>query len=95
MTYSLTFLEQALKEWKKLPPLIQGQFKKKLAERLENPHVPGASLRGMPDCYKIKLRTMGYRLVYRVENNRLVVQVIAVGKRDKNAVYNKAHSRLS
>lgn len=94
MTYNLTFLEQALKEWKKLPPNIQSQFKKKLAERLENPHVPASALHNMPDCYKIKLKSAGYRLVYRVFNNRLVVQVVAVGKRDKLAVYNKAHERL-
>ena len=44
MSYSLKFLPQALKEWKKLAPPIQIQFKKKLAERLENPYVPSAKL---------------------------------------------------
>lgn len=90
MTYSLTFLEEALKEWRKLPPPLQTQFKKKLAERLEHPHVPHDKLRGMTDCYKIKLRAAGYRLVYRVIDDRLAVQVITVGKRDKNTVYKKA-----
>jgi mRNA-degrading endonuclease RelE of RelBE toxin-antitoxin system len=44
-------------------------FKKKLEERLANPRVPSAALHRMPDCYKIKLRTSGYRLVYRVEDD--------------------------
>jgi mRNA interferase RelE/StbE len=47
------------------------------------------------DCYKIKLRAAGYRLVYRVIKQRLVVQVIAVGKRDKNEVYRTMMKRLS
>ena len=95
MSYSLTFLESALKEWKKLAPPIQQQFKKKLAERLDNPHVPSARLSGVEHCYKIKLHALGYRLVYKVFDARLVVQVIAVGKRDKSDVYKKMAARLA
>lgn len=87
MTYSLKFLTIAQKEWRKLAPSIQAQFKKKLKERLQNPHVPSAKLRGYDAVYKIKLRTLGYRLVYEVVDNELVVYVLAVGKRDKSAVY--------
>ena len=39
MSYDLKFLPSALKEWKKLDSTIREQFKKKLLERLENPHV--------------------------------------------------------
>ena len=49
----------------------------------------------MPDCYKIKLRQAGYRLVYRVDDDTVFVTVIAVGKRDKNGVYDTANIRLS
>lgn len=94
MTYSLTFLEPALKEWHKLAPPIREQFKKKLAERLETPHIPSARLSGVENCYKIKLHAVGYRLVYKVIDKRLVVQVIAVGKRDKSDVYKKMMERL-
>jgi mRNA interferase RelE/StbE len=48
----------------------------------------------MPDCFKIKLRTAGCRLVYRVEDQRITVVVIGVGKREGGAVYDKAQSRL-
>jgi mRNA interferase RelE/StbE len=48
----------------------------------------------MADCYKIKLRSAGYRLVYQIVEDRLVVIVIAVGKRERNAVYAIAKSRL-
>lgn len=46
------------------------------------------------DCYKIKLRGIGYRLVYQVRDNELIVVVIAVGKRDKELVYKIALNRL-
>ena len=87
MTYELEFLPSALKEWKKLGATLQVQFKAKLKERLETPHVAGDKLRGMPDHYKIKLRSAGYRLVYRVEDRRITVVVVAVGKRERSEVY--------
>lgn len=94
MTYSLEFKKSALKEWNKLGSTIKEQFKKKLAERLENPHMPSASLVGAPNIYKIKLRQLGYRLVYSVEDKTITVTVIAVGKRNRNEVYDLALSRL-
>ncbi|KQS04251.1 addiction module toxin RelE [Sphingomonas sp. Leaf357] len=92
--YELEFLASALKEWKKLAPNIRDQFAARLKERLNDPHVQSARLSGMPDCYKIKLRAAGYRLVYRVEDDVLIVVVVAVGKRDRNAVYKIAAGRL-
>ena len=94
MTYKLEFKKSALKEWEKLGHTVKDQFKKKLKERLENPHVPSAALSGMKDAYKIKLRQLGYRLVYTVEDKTITVTVIAVGKRDRNEIYDIALSRL-
>ena len=93
-SYKLRFHELALAEWQKLDGSVREPFKKKLAERLENPRVPSAALAGMPDCYKIKLRTLGYRLVYRVEDDIVFVTVVAIGRRDKNQVYRLAENRL-
>lgn len=93
MNYSLAFAESALEEWRKLAPPIRDQFKKKLAGRLEQPRVPSATLHNLPDCYKIKLRSVGYRLVYQVNDEIVVVTAIAVGKRDKQAVYGAAAKR--
>ncbi len=93
MSYRLKFLPSAIKEWKKLAPPIQKQFKKKLTERLETPHNPASQLRGFKNVYKIKLRSVGYRLVYEVNDVEIVVCVIAVGKRDRGLVYAKAEER--
>ncbi|NWL80627.1 type II toxin-antitoxin system mRNA interferase toxin, RelE/StbE family [Pseudomonas taiwanensis] len=94
MTYELEFLPSALKEWRKLGDTVREQFKKKLKERLQRPRIQGDALHGMPDCFKIKLRSAGYRLVYRVEDQRITVVVIGVGKREGGAVYDKAKGRL-
>jgi mRNA interferase RelE/StbE len=94
MTYKLRFHELALIEWNKLDGSIKSQFKKKLAERLEQPRVTSSVLSGMKDCYKIKLRQLGYRIVYRVDEDIVSVTVIAAGKRDKVKVYQDAEKRI-
>ena len=95
MTYRLHFVAPAEKEWRKLGATIREQFKKKLAQRLEIPRVAADALHGMPDHYKIKLRAVGYRLVYRVADDIVTVTVIAVGKRERAEVYERAKDRKS
>jgi mRNA interferase RelE/StbE len=92
--YGLKFLPTALKEWKKLDSSIQSQLKKKLKERLQTPRVPASRLHGLENHYKIKLRSSGYRLVYEIIENEIVVLVVAVGKRDKSLVYRNAAKRI-
>ncbi|MGH8475365.1 MAG: type II toxin-antitoxin system RelE family toxin [Methylococcales bacterium] len=46
---------------------------------MENPNVPSAALSGAPYIYKIKLRQLGYRLVYSVQDKTITVTVISVG----------------
>ncbi|MGA9421486.1 MAG: type II toxin-antitoxin system RelE/ParE family toxin [Rhodanobacteraceae bacterium] len=94
MTCSLALVESALKEWRKLAPAIRDQLKNKSRERLEHPHVASARLHGMPNCCKIKSRTIGYRLVYQVDDRTVVVIVAAVGKRDRNLGYRSAKERM-
>jgi mRNA interferase RelE/StbE len=95
MTYKLEFLPSALKEWHNLDNSIKQQFKKKLEERLSHPEIPSCRLSGWAHHYKIKLRTAGYRLVYEVVLSKKILQVIAIGKREKNLVYHFAHQRSS
>ena len=93
MTYRLHFIAPAEKEWRKLGATIREQFKKKLAQRLEHPRVAADALSSLPNHYKIKLRTSGYRLVYRVADDVVTVTVIAVGKRERREVYAEAKAR--
>jgi len=93
MTYKLKFLPTALKEWKKLDNTIRIQLKKKVEEVLENPKVQANKLRKFDNHYKIKLKTSGYRLVYEVIDDEIVVLVIAIGKREDNKIYEVAKLR--
>lgn len=93
MSYELAFLDAALKEWRKLDNQTRDQFKAKLEERLQNPKVASARLHGSKERYKIKLRNAGYRLVYEVRDQQLLVLVVAVGKRERNEVYKVAERR--
>ena len=94
MIYKLKFLPAAKKEWDKLAAPLKKQFKTKLSKRLENPRVQSAKLKGYDSVYKIKLGAAGYRLAYEVVDNEVVVYVLAVGKRDKNAIYKTLASRM-
>ena len=94
MSYKLNFLPSALKEWEKLDYSIKVLFKKKLSTILVNPCIPENRLRNMPDCYKIKLKDAGYRLVYEVNESEIIVLVISVGRRDKFLVYKNALKRF-
>lgn len=93
MTYRLKFKDEALKEWHKLDSTLREQFKKKLTERVQDPRVPAAKLSSHADRYKIKLKSNGYRLVYEVRDAEVVVVVVAIGKRERNAVYAAAAKR--
>lgn len=93
MSYELAFLDEALKEWRRLDAPVRDQFKAKLAERLRDPKVPSARLHGAKERYKIKLRSAGFRLVYEVRDRDLLVLVVAVGKRERNEVYRIAARR--
>ena len=93
MTYELNFTPSAKKEWDKLDNSVKQMFKKALAKRLINPIVPISKLRDLPiDCYKIKLRTIGYRLVSTIENNKLILLVLTINRRD--VVYDKLNEIL-
>jgi mRNA interferase RelE/StbE len=94
MTFKLFFKQDAKKEWDKLDYTIKAQFKKKLTERVDKPRVESSRLSGMKDCYKIKLRSAGYRLVYQVRDSEILISVVAVGKRDRNQVYKIAIKRI-
>lgn len=93
MNYELKFHPDALNEWRNLDNSVRDLFKKKLAERMQNPRVLASKLSGQKDRFKIKLRSAGYRLVYEIRDAEIVIVVVAVGKRERNAVYKAAARR--
>jgi len=93
MNYELSFHPDALGEWKNLDNSVRNLFKKKLTERMQNPRIPASKLSGQKDRFKIKLKSVGYRLVYEVRDTEIVIVVVAIGKRERNAVYKAAAKR--
>lgn len=84
--YNLEFDSRAQKEYRKLEPELRLQLAKKLKARLAQPRVEKDRLNNMADCY---------RLVYKVIDQRVVVLVIAIGKRERCDVYSVASARLN
>jgi len=93
MIYYLDFKPKALKEWKRLDFSLKEQFQKKLKERQENPKVKKDKLSGYNNIYKIKLRSSGFRLVYEVKEEAIVILVLGVGKRENNKIYENLEER--
>jgi len=94
--YRLQFAPSAWAEWQALDGSVKEPLRRLLKKRLDQPHVPGAALHGaLHGYYKIKLRKHGIRLVYGVEDDMLIVMVMAVDKREDNLVYESARSRLA
>jgi mRNA interferase RelE/StbE len=84
-----------MKRFEQLDHAAQRQVARKLAQRTQNPRVPGDALSGMKDCYKIKLRKAGIRLVYLVQDDKLVLLVLSAGQRERNEAYREAESELT
>lgn len=92
----LRFHVDALREYKRTEKSAQLAFKKKLSKLLsgEEKPSPAHALHGFPaGYYKIKLRKAGLRLVYSYDGENLTILVIAVGRRQRNIVYEVARAR--
>jgi mRNA interferase RelE/StbE len=62
---------------------------------LHNPFVDSAALSGdLAGCYKIKSKSSGIRLIYKVTESSLILLVISVGKRDGGESYDDARAEL-
>ena len=92
-SFELAIHPGAEKGWSKLDGSIKRRFKEKLAnERLINPRVAIDALRELPDCYKIKITTPQYRLIYHVNDAKRLLTILSVATRED--VYEELRIRL-
>ena len=83
MIYELAIHPEAEKEWAKLDGSIKRRFKEKFAkEHLKHPRVVKDALRELPDCYKIKITTPQFRLIYHVNDTKRLLTILSVASRD-------------
>ncbi len=78
--YSVEFLRTALKELSKLPKDVQQRIATKIDELKTNPHPPGVIALINGDG-RLRLRVGDYRIIYRIEEDKLVIVIIKVGHR--------------
>ena len=80
MTYSIDFEPGALRQLKKLDRAVQARLKPKINALAENPRPRDAKkLKGYENTYRI--RVGGYRILYEIYDNILLVLVVKIGPR--------------
>ena len=85
MTYTIIVSKSALKELKDLPRKLQLRIIGVIDALAQNPYPPACSkLKGREG---FRIRTNDYRIIYTVENKKLIVHVIAIGHRKE--IYKK------
>jgi len=95
--YSFKFHPEAKEELKNLNNSIQILFTKKLKQILNRPEL-GIRLGNrnnlkLTGFKKVYFNNKRHRIVYRVIKDKVMIYIIAVGKREEMDVYKKAHSR--
>ncbi|WP_309751214.1 type II toxin-antitoxin system RelE/ParE family toxin [Novosphingobium sp.] len=89
-TFEVRFRPRAAKAFEKLGTADKRQLAANLAERRDNPRVPGDAVRQIPNGYRLKLRKSGIRLIYQVRDQQLLVLVLAIGRREREEAYREA-----
>ena len=97
--YSFSFHPEAQKELKKLNNSIQILFTKKLEKILNTPEI-GVDLGNknnlnLSGFTKVYFNNKRNRIVYEIIENKIMIYIVAVGKRDDMDVYKKANSRIN
>jgi mRNA interferase RelE/StbE len=80
MEYQLTFLPAALRSIKKLPLQVVEKLKPHLEQLSKNPRPLGCKkLKGQTELWRV--RAGDYRIIYQIDDGKLVILVVAVGHR--------------
>jgi len=99
MVYRIEFLPDAEKDFDALDGSIRKEVAKKIDALTENPFLGkplwkkyGLDLRGF---YKLYVSKKKYRIVYRLVGKYIeVMEIVGIGKRDKEEVYKRVARRL-
>lgn len=99
MPYKVEFVPEALNDFDALDKSTKKQVAKKIDTLSENPLLgkPLGNKFGidLTSFYKLYVAKKKYRIVYHLIGNSLeVIEIIAIGKRDKEEVYKIAAKRL-
>ena len=103
MKWKIEYIKEAQRDLKRLDPYNRKLILKAIEKTAERPLPPpdgvgkplgnhaSSSLSGY---YKIKLRNLGYRVVYQLVKEGETMRVIVISIRDDEAVYKEAERRI-
>ena len=103
MAYKIEYIKEAQRDLKNLNPYIQKIILKAIAKTAERPLPPpdgiGKPLGNHSDSklngyYKIKLRDLGYRVVYQLVRENETMRIIIISVRNDDIVYKEASRRI-
>ena len=98
MNYEIILHPQASKELDELSYaqkiLVYKQFKKIATSPELGPPLGNKNGYDLTGCRKMYADKKRIRIVYQIIEDKIVVEVIAIGKRDEMEVYQKASSRM-
>lgn len=103
MIWNIEFLEEAVKDIKKLDRSVQVQVLKGIQKVSMNPLLAKEGCYGKPlgnkrgvhltNLMKIKFRELGIRVVYKVERVDEIMKIIVISARTDEQVYKEAAKR--
>lgn len=103
MKWTVEYIKEAQKDLRKLDPYVRKQVLKAIEKTAERPLPPPDGV-GKPlgnhassrlsGFYKIKLKNLGYRVVYDLVCEGSVMKIIIISVRDDEAVYKEAERRI-
>lgn len=103
MKWTVEYIKEAQKDLRKLDPYVRKLVLKAIDKTAERPLPPPdgigkplgnhASLK-LSGFYKIKLKNLGYRVVYDLVREGSVMKIIIISVRDDEAVYKEAERRV-
>lgn len=103
MKWTVEYIKEAQKDLRKLDPYVRKLVLKAIDKTAERPLPPpegiGKALGNhvssrLSGFYKIKLKNLGYRVVYDLVREGSVMKNIIISVRDDEAVYKEAERRI-
>ncbi|MBA2631537.1 MAG: type II toxin-antitoxin system RelE/ParE family toxin [Chloroflexi bacterium] len=77
--YAVEFLRSAARVLSKLDPRVRRRIARRIDRLMEDPRGDAVKLRGADDVWRA--RAGDYRILYQVEDDRLLILVIRIGHR--------------
>ena len=80
MSYRIEFVRSAAKSYRQLDPVLQRRVDRELSRLSEAPRHPGViRLQANDELYRVRIGDL--RLIFSVEDDRLLVLIVKIGQR--------------